>query len=483
MKITTARFLSGCVRKSAIFLSFVGALVSLDVNAVDYVWSGGSGEKDYNSPGNWTPSGEITVLDTVKLTAEGTDPYLLSLSGNFEADSSVFACNAPVTLDLGGHVYSNAANFTSSGDQPLTIRDGLIRATEFKLSPDGLTVSNATIRSQGKPLALSSATGDIRFDDVQIDRDTSYNNVFTMNGTGYRFRGRNVLIPDPSKVPGVVFSGTGYDVRFSGADTSLLCSLSVNGTSGYCEFNEGRFYRNGGSSYGNLTMSGSGCVLSVTNGSVSTCYQLVTQNGVGNAIRVTDGASLTVGRADAGKMSHSFAGVSNRWEIINGTLTMQNLLFGYCTNACDLVMHIEGDDAVVLTATSTNKGGFYIGLDESDGPAHLEFVTGANLWSVAPLRQEQSGRTVLVSTNITISVDAAPALDAMKKNRCKLPLMSFKSANATNINWAAFNDRLVMPKLQHGTLRLETTLNKGAFSSATLWCDIRRDVGLMIIVK
>lgn len=463
--------------------------VTSNRDPADLVWTAGAGIHAFGTAANWDPQFSPTAQDTVTLAPSAGIDTTAKLSAPVEVSATTFSpeAGAVARLDLDGKSYFNSFGIASSGSGEVDIENGVLSSATFSLNSSAVRLSDLVLtnRTLDGGITFSSAGQAVEINEVKywVTRNNQRINAFTLSGDDITFAASNLVVkPNINSGHGeninINVTGKRNTLDLSGTNTYVkggfdFGSASAGNTVTLREGVAAGGWTGGGST--SFSMDGAGNVLQFLDSKAKSTLRYPRINGEGNVLRTGEGGNLSVGDAT------TFNGTGNRIESY-GTLAFTGAFnFGTGAASSGNRLLVSGSDAVVSFSDA-----FKVGNDtEGNDPVTLEFVAGTNFWAEAPIRQTSTSATLTIMlSNTVFAVDAAPALDAIKKNRCKLPLMSFKSANATNVDWTAFNDTLVMPRLQHGTLRLETALSsKGAFSSATLWCDVKRDIGLMILVR
>ena len=439
------------------------------------VWSAGRTASDLADPANWTPTvSRIEKNDTLSFTADGDEPYAFTLSRDLSVKSSAFANGtAPISIDFGGHLFSNnatsGATFTQTGRGGLALQGGEIYSRQYALKTAALACTNATLSGAqwwGAPqLALTTSDAHHSFSNVLFSFASAYNQARP------DVRGDNVIVdfvesqsPDNGdRHPPFQLSGSNIVFRIAGAQSSVRGSVTLSGSDNRLIASGGRFYKAGGDSYGNLSMSGARHEVVVTNTLGSACVSYMPSLGGAKncAIRVLKGGKYSFWRIDDGlTATHSFEGCSNLVEVADGTLSLPTLRFGYLTNAAygGNELAVRGDGAVV-----TVQNGCYVG-NTNQPPVTLSFSPGPEgFGGNAPVRQTGTGKYIRVATNTVFKVDARALTGTRDHGRFALPLVSFRSnAEAEGAfdaeALAALNARLVS-RPRGGKLSLETDGN------------------------
>ena len=439
------------------------------------VWSAGRTASDLADPANWTPLvPEIEKNDTLSFTADGDEPYAFTLSRDLSVKSSAFANGtAPISIDFGGHLFSNNATsgttFTQTGRGGVALLGGEIYSRQYALKTAALACTNATLSGaqwwQAPQLALTTSDAHHSFSNVLFSFASAYNQARP------DVRGDNVIVdfvesqsPDNGdRHPPFQLSGSNIVFRIAGAQSSVRGSVTLSGSDNRLIASGGRFYKAGGDSYGNLSMSGARHEVVVTNTLGSACVSYMPSLGGAKncAIRVLKGGKYSFWRIDDGlTATHSFEGCSNLVEVADGTLSLPTLRFGYLTNAAygGNELAVRGDGAVV-----TVQNGCYVG-NTNQPPVTLSFAPGPEgFGGNAPVRQTGTGKYIRVATNTVFKVDAKAFTKTRDRGLFTLPLISFRSntqaeAAFNNEALASFNKHLVS-RPRGGWLTLETDGN------------------------
>jgi hypothetical protein len=438
------------------------------------VWAAGTSATELTDVANWTPSvPAFEADDTLSFTGDGTSAYRFTMTNDMAVKSFTVANGtSSAVIDLGGHTFSNetasSGSFKQTGTGALALLNGQIDARTFSFQTATLAATNFVLNGNKEfnttTLTLSRDRARYLLDNVKIDLCTTYYGKLAFTGWDYEIDARNVVYPDPSRVPNLTFSGTNATARFNGSQTYLYGSMVINGKNNRVSVADGRFYRAGASSYGGLTISGEGHELLVTNSEAGTCASYIPNTAGARlcVVRIAKGGKYTVTRMDDGlDKTHSFEGTSNLFEVVGGTLTLATLRLGYVEGAGGSggnTLAVRGDDSVV-----TSGNGFYVG-NTNKLPVRLAFQPGtAGFGGTAPIRLTGSGKNVRIAANTVFEVDARTLTQTRDHGRFALPLISFRSNTQAEAAFdaealAAFNKTLVS-KPKGGTLSLDTDGN------------------------